>query len=98
MRLENWMIIAGGTPYSAPEQQFIRLCGNIYEDPRRPEEGHFVQTSRVVELDLEHKIAKTRTGSVYNLGQPDKGWFEYIRENYSSHYAKILKIWELTKK
>lgn len=80
IKLEDWStIFTDPDPYKPPELQVMRLHGKAYGHPRH-EDGKEVVTSRVVDLDLEGRSAKTRSGSTYTLGEPAEGFVKYLKD------------------
>lgn len=59
-KLENWTVVN----YSNKKC----LIGYVYDD-RRFEDGHRVLTSEIIELDEKHKMALTKSGTKYELGE-----------------------------
>ena len=84
-RLENWSIgTAYVNPYQAPETIEKHINGTIYDD----EEGRFpdgseISTSTVQELNLNEGYAQTRN-TRYTLGEPDKSYIEWLKEQGKS--------------
>lgn len=63
-RLEDWMCVTvwcGG----------LRSVFLVGMDPNKP--GRATMTSGLVTLDLERRLARTRSGSVYDLGERAEG-------------------------
>jgi len=80
IRLEKWSTIyTDPDPYKPPELRVMRLRGEAHGHPRH-DNGRLVTTTRVVDLDLEARRARTRSGSVYALGEPEEGFVDYLRE------------------
>ena len=82
MKLENWKIVTVdpyGNGCTAPEQMIPCFVGNVYGDSRR-EDGKAIRTSQIKVLDPSLKLAATRN-SVYELGEPDKEWLEWLTQN-----------------
>ena len=73
-KLENWSVVAD--PYQAPEIRTLHLSGD-----RTPENGlhNPVTTTRVVEVS--GRTVKTRSGSMYILGEPDKEYLTWLDQN-----------------
>lgn len=69
MKLENWAMnyAANPAPFKAPEQAHYQLSGEVYGHPRF-DDGTFVVTSRVVDVNKETEIVETYSGSEYELG------------------------------
>jgi hypothetical protein len=87
MRIENWAFVIRGDSYSAPEQLTQHLTGNVFGHTRH-EDGKFVETSTVEQIDLENGIVITRN-STYILGTPDSKWVEWISKNDSRWLEKL---------
>lgn len=77
-RLEQWSLIHTGTPFSAPETVTTIATGDVYDDPRH-EDGTHVHTSEVAEYFYPSRQIVTRSGSVYQLGEPDPKYLEAMR-------------------
>lgn len=91
MRLENWSLCFRGYDfYIAPERQNISLQGNVYGHPKF-EDGKFVVTSRVMDLDISNGKAETYSGSKYALGQASQEWIEWLKENNFVEYLKDIE-------
>lgn len=76
MQLENWLVIENNDPYVPPELKDKRLQGNVYGHPRF-EDGKWITTSSLVELDVVAGTAKTFSGSEYTLGTIDPEYDEW---------------------
>ena len=62
MRLENWKVVDWYGTYI--------LTGDIYEDVRGSfEDGTKVKTSPIATIDFINKVATTKSGSTYILGE-----------------------------
>ncbi len=81
-RLENWSIVGNlNHQYQAPDSETSRLEGIIFDDElKRFSDGRGVTTSRLVELDLENKIAQTKN-TKYKLGEPYPNYLKWLEEN-----------------
>jgi len=82
VRLKKWRTVyikEEVTPYMAPETIPIRLSGEAYGHYRF-EDGHVITTSSVVELDLDRRVARTRSGSTYILEDPEPEFVEWMRK------------------
>lgn len=91
VRLENWstVFVDDDNPYRAPELRVMRLHGEVYGHPRH-EDGKIVITSRVVDLDLGGRMAKTKSGSAYSLGEPSERFVTYLKDtNRQDLLAKL---------
>lgn len=86
--LEDWSVVSTNVdPYIAPERIRLRLQGNVYGHPSgRFEDGKGIITSNVVDLDTDNNRAKTYSGNWYKLGNPDKEWLQWLRDNYGNKY------------
>lgn len=79
-RLENWSVITRTVnPFQAPELGFAALHGNVYDNPNF-DDGDEVDTSVIKSIDLDKKVAQTRN-TLYELGEPDAKWLEWLKEN-----------------
>lgn len=78
-RLEQWGIVSASGPYTAPEAVQYALMGTSSGDSRR-EDGHRVQTSVIQKTERKNGqwTATTRTGTVYELGEPAPGFLEVM--------------------
>ena len=80
-RLENWSITTDcQNEFLAPELMKKKLHGNVYNHPNFAD-GTPVSTSTLKEFDYENRIAKTRSGTEYELGEIDKSYEKYLEEN-----------------
>lgn len=78
--LEEWAIIENNdNPYLAPELRKIRLYGKVY-GRLDFEDGTFVRTSSIQELDLKNKKAKTKN-TEYILGELSKDYLKWLQDN-----------------
>jgi len=70
-RLENWILVSRKDLYGNPHQY---LLGNVYGHPEANRDsgvlcdGHNIMTSNIVSIDIDEKIAVTKSGTVYELG------------------------------
>lgn len=89
MILENWIILSVDTdPFAAPETRTTSLHGEVFGHPGF-REGQTITTSAIVGKTAKDEI-RTRSGSVYTLGQVRT---EY-EEKYPDAKAKLLSsIW-----
>lgn len=80
-RLENWSVGTGyARRYRAPEIQSMYISGVIYDDEKgRFEDGKEISTSMIHELNLNEGYAQTRN-TKYTLGEPDKEYIEWLKE------------------
>jgi len=80
-RIENWSTyLYPNNEYLAPELRPMILQGNIYEDSRF-DDGSFIHTSRLIEIDIKNKFAKT-SRTEYILGEP----YEEFRTFYPEYF------------
>jgi len=82
-RLENWSVISyDDSPYLAPELRITTLQGEIYNDENnRFEDGTFISTSRLLELNLEEGYGLTLSGTRYTLGNMSKEYKNWLKKN-----------------
>ncbi|MFA5048252.1 MAG: hypothetical protein WC516_04490 [Patescibacteria group bacterium] len=86
VRLENWSLCFRGNDfYMVPERQNISLQGNAYGHPNF-EDGKFVVTSKVMDLDISNGRSSTYSGREYILGQANQEWIVWLRENNFTEY------------
>lgn len=78
MKLENWKMVELADPFMAPEMRSPRLGGNVHGNPRF-EEGYAITTSPIE--SVEGRVVTTRSGSVYELGDPDPEYLKWCQEN-----------------
>ena len=74
-RMENWSC----TSYEHEPEEVRRLQGNVHDNPKF-EDGTFIVSSVLV--GIAGKVATTASGSVYELGEVDPNFKEWIKENY----------------
>lgn len=89
-RLENWSLV--DEPYSAPEENRIRLAGTVY-DREGFQDGEKVITSRPKQVTEDDKVV-TFTGSIYELGEVDPEYeklYPNARERLLSSLKKLSK-------
>ncbi len=81
-RIEKWSIgSAYFNPYQAPELQKKYLYGEIYDDEKgRFENGTYISTSSIQELDLENNVAETKN-TTYILGKPSEDYLKWLKDN-----------------
>ena len=77
VKLENWAVVALGSPYTAPEARVQALRGEVYGHPDFSD-GDKITTSRVV--DIGEGIAKTKN-TKYNLGTPEGDYVAWCIKN-----------------
>lgn len=78
MRLENWSVV-GPTevdPYTPPEAVKRYLAGEVYGSENFAE-GYKIQTSSIMEV--KGGKVTTRSGSVYELGEPEGAFVDFCR-------------------
>ena len=63
----------------------ISLQGNAYGHPNF-EDGKFVVTSKVMDLDISNGRSSTYSGREYILGQTNQEWIVWLRENNFTEY------------
>lgn len=79
-KLEEWSLSQDNSnPYQAPELRAVRLHGKVYGHERF-EDGDPVTTSRVHNLDMKNRIAKTNN-TTYELGEPSVEYVEWLESN-----------------
>jgi hypothetical protein len=79
-RLEKWGAIKDDYDvYLAPELRSWLLTGEVLDSSKFPD-GHRVITSPIVEFTVEEDLvrAKTRSGTLYVLGQPDPEFIKVL--------------------
>lgn len=64
--LEHWVLVGN------------RLCGRIYNDDRFPD-GEIIHTTPVMGFDEVFMTAKTKTGTLYNLGEVDPDQIDALK-------------------
>jgi len=76
IKLENWSTVY---PYLDLDPEICHgVCieGMVYGHPKK-EDGKRVRTSAIHEVN--GRIVKTRSGSVYGLGIPNPDWAEFMK-------------------
>lgn len=92
LRIEDWFMVVDVDPYKPPEMQIACLQGFAYGHPRF-DDGMFITTSRLVDLDIPNAIAKTCSGHSYQLGKPDSKWVEWLKDNgFVQHVEDLEKL------
>ena len=79
-RLEKWGAVRDDyNLYLAPELRNWLLTGEVLDSSKFPD-GHRVITSPIVEFTVEEDLvtAKTRSGTLYVLGQPDPKFIKVL--------------------
>ena len=80
-QLENWDVRRhSNDPYLAPECWPYILHGTVSGHPELPDDRQ-VQTSRLVRIDWQTKIAVT-SNRTYQLGTPAPAFVESVEKNY----------------
>lgn len=80
--LDNWSVLPGGGPYTAPEVGGKVLSGLVYGHPRH-QDGKHVTTSRIEHA--EGNIITTHSGSKYELRTPDPEYIKWLKANGHDH-------------
>ena len=75
-KLEQWSVSISN-PYLPPEAQSSHLSGKVYGHPRF-DDGYEITTSAIVKT--EKRVVTTKTGSMYELGEPDPQYVEWCRK------------------
>jgi len=71
MELKNWAwVCLNQNPYAAPETLHFGLQGEVYGHSTRPN-GQPITTSPVVGLGDVPDSVRTKSGSIYVLGEPN---------------------------
>jgi hypothetical protein len=80
MRIEDWTVVGNQNqnPYQAPEERRWQVRGEVYGNPSFPD-GHGIRTSDVVMVT--GNVITTRSGSVYELGEPNEEYAMWCWEN-----------------
>ena len=79
-KLEDWQVGKwSSNPYKAPELWTWKLQGKIYNHPNF-NDGEMVTTSEIVKLDVDARKATTRSGTEYELGNPNPQWIDWLQE------------------
>lgn len=76
-KLENWSVQTTN-PYLPLEASKAYLAGDVYGHPKYPD-GHRILTSRPIKVD--GRVITTYSGSVYELGEPDPKYLEWMNKN-----------------
>ena len=90
IKIENWQMVANFDPYKAFEMQTAHLQGNVYGHEEF-DDGTFVTTSKIIDLDIQNGRASTGSGSEYLLGQPNLEWMSWLKENGFTKYINELE-------
>ena len=94
MRLENWSIGSIEDYYMPPENIRIRASGCVYNN-QKFDDGHYITTSTLEEINLQEKYIITHSGSKYFLGQPDSGWVSWLKETKDKYYKIIMEDFDV---
>jgi hypothetical protein len=78
VKIELWSTTVRGSAWITPELRETILQGYIYGHPKH-DEGRRVHTSPIVKA--EGRIVTTRSGTVYELGEPDPRWLRWLKAN-----------------
>ena len=89
IKLDDWLTFLAPNPFIKPGSEKMQLNGIVYGHPKLPD-GHQIVTSEVVSIDLEKRIAKTISGSTYNLLTPNEEWIQFLRNTYGDKYNKLI--------
>ena len=81
-RLERWSLFTESDVYTAPECLVYQVQGFVYGNPKF-EDGKFVHTSRIVELNIEEGYAQT-LNIRYELGEVNPNYTAWLEENGKS--------------
>lgn len=77
-KIENWALVNNDDGFKAPEQIKYFIIGNVYGHPNpKHYDGKEIQTSTIVDLDIERKYVKTRN-TEYELGDPKPEYQEWL--------------------
>ncbi len=101
IKIENWCVVNHQADnYKAPEQTVICLHGTAINHPARPDKPRWkCRTSAII--DVDGKTVHTKSGSIYELGKPDKEYLLWMRENgieyNSENPIKIIEADKLLK-
>jgi hypothetical protein len=86
-KLNNWSFFQDSpSPYSAPEQTFFRMQGDVEGHPLIFD-NEFIHTSPV------EKVFQTTVhtrNTIYRLGRPDPGYVKCMKENYGLSMKEVL--------
>ncbi len=76
MKLDNWWVYRD--PYQAPEVPIMSLKGHVYGHPKH-KDGNLIRTSDIV--STEGRYVTTKSGSVYELGEPALEYVQWLKDN-----------------
>ena len=87
--LDQWAMQIGGsiTPYAAPETYRYVLMGTVRDHPEI-EDGEFVTTSHIEDLDLEAGTCETKN-TLYILETPREDYIEHCRKVGSESVQRL---------
>lgn len=78
-RLDEWAVVYGASnPFTPPEAAPICLVGRVSGHPRKPD-GTRIKTSDII--GVSGKRITTRSGTVYELGNPEEGYLAWLSAN-----------------
>ncbi len=90
LKMNDWSIVTGGSPYTAPEVAGLRLVGLIHGHPIK-EDGTRCVTSRIKEIDYKSRLIHTESGSIYSLG-PVNEQYKTWAELHCPQYAVLWNV------
>jgi hypothetical protein len=78
-RLENWRVVhaSHNDAFLPPELSGIALVGRVFGHPRF-QDGREIETSAIAAV--AGRIITTRSGSRYELGEPEPGYAEWCKQ------------------
>lgn len=82
--LENWSIVMhpNACAYTAPEARSRHLSGILTGHPTLEDRTDIAATTSSIEaFSWEKRLARTRSGTLYVLGEPDPKWLRWIEES-----------------
>lgn len=72
--LTNWFIAQEGFRYfDADQLAVLKIVG-------QEEGGKWVRSAPIAQLKFKENVAYTTDGTVWNLGEPDEKWLDFIRQ------------------
>ena len=79
--IQDWSVVGGGTPYTAPECRTQHLRGRVYDHPSF-EDGERIRSSALRSIDGDG-TAETRN-TTYTLGNPSPDYAAWcVRHGYN---------------
>jgi hypothetical protein len=89
-KINNWsLILISDNPYQAPELRSSAIVGTVVVDNKTK----YIRTSSVVQS--LGTIIKTRSGTLYELGEASEEYKKYLVDNgYSFDADCPLKNWQ----